>query len=143
MAGSKAFLGVGTVFSRGLTEDGEYTPLAEVTSIDGPNMSRETPEVTSLDSEGGYKEFVAGFRDAGNISLPMNFTHDTYELMLEDFEADEGRWYRIDLPNAEKTRLQFQGLITACPVAIQTASQVTSNVTIKVTGQPALSEEAT
>ena len=140
---SNAFLGVGTAFSRSLTETGTYTPLAEVQSIDGPQMSRDTPEVTNLGSEGGYKEFVAGFRDAGNISLPMNFTHDTYELMLDDFESDEARWYRIDMPNTEKTRMQFKGLITSCPVSIQTASQVTSNVSIKITGKVELSEEAT
>ncbi len=143
MAGSNAFLGVGTVFSRSLTADGTYTPLAEVTSIDGPNMSRDTPEVTNLGSAGGYKEFIAGFRDAGNISLPMNFTHETYEQMLDDFEDDDAKWYRIDMQNTEKTRLQFKGLVTSCPISIQTASQVTSNVSIKITGKPELTVEAT
>lgn len=137
---SNAFLGVGTVFSRSETENGTYTPLAEVLNIDGPSMSRDTPEVTNLDSEGGYKEFIPGFRDAGTVSLPMNFTHDTYELMLDDFEDSAVKYYRIDMPNTESTRLQFAGLITACPVSIQTASQVTSNVSIKITGKPTLSQ---
>lgn len=142
MATSNAFLGVGTTFSRSETEDGTYTPLAEVLNIDGPTMTRDTPEVTNLDSDGGYKEFVAGFRDAGTISLPMNFTHDTYEIMLDDFEDDTAKWYRIDLPNSNATRLQFSGLITSCPVSIQAQSQVTSNVTIKISGQVVVSEES-
>jgi predicted secreted protein len=139
---SNAFLGVGTVFSRSETETGTYTALAEVLNIDGPTMTRDTPEVTNLDSEGGYKEFIAGFRDAGNITLPMNFTHVTYEAMLDDFEDDSAKWYRIDMPNTQKTRLQFQGLVTSCPVSIQTASQVTSNVSIKISGKVELSQEA-
>ena len=140
---SNAFLGVGTTFSRSETEAGTYTPLAEVLNIDGPTMSRDTPEVTNLDSADGYKEFIAGFRDAGTISLPMNFTHDTYEIMLDDFEDDTLKYYRIDMPNTEATRLQFAGLITACPVSIQSASQVTSNVSIKISGKPTLSQLVT
>jgi hypothetical protein len=138
---SNAFLGAGTTFSRSATENGTYVALAEVLNIDGPTMSRDTPEVTNLDSEDNYKEFIAGFKDAGTISLPMNFTHDTYEQMLDDFDDQTGKWYRIDMPNTEKTRLQFKGLVTNCPISIQTASQVTSNVTIKITGKPVLSEE--
>jgi hypothetical protein len=95
-----------------------------------------------LDSEGGYREFIAGFRDAGTITLPMNFTHSTYEQMLDDFEEDTNKWYTIDMPNTEATRLQFSGLVTACPISIQTTSQVTSNVTIKISGKPVLSEES-
>lgn len=138
---SNAFLGAGTTFSRSTTELGTYVPLAEVMNIDGPTMSRDTPEVTNLDSLDGYREFIAGFRDAGTVSLPMNFTHATYEQMLNDFEDDDRKWYRIDMPNAQKTRLQFQGLVTACPVSIQTTSQVTSNVTIKISGAVEISEE--
>lgn len=139
---SNAFLGVGTVFSRSETETGTYVALAEVLNIDGPTMTRDTPEVTNLDSEGGYKEFIAGFRDGGNITLPMNFTHVTFEAMLNDFEDDAAKWYRIDMPNTQRTRLQFLGLVTSCPVSIQTASQVTSNVSIKVSGKVELSQEA-
>lgn len=140
---SNAFLGVGTTFSRSETVDGTYVPLAEVLNIDGPTMSRDTPDVTSLDSEGGYKEFIAGFRDAGTISLPMNFTHDTYEAMLDDFEDSTAKYYRIDMPNTEATRLQFLGLVTACPVSIQSTTQVTSNVSIKISGKVTLSQLVT
>ena len=138
---SNAFLGAGTTFSRGVAAGGPYVALAEVLNIDGPTMSRDTPQVTNLDSEGGYHEFIAGFRDAGTVTLPMNFTHDTYEQMLDDFEDDVAKWYRIDMPNAQKTRLQFSGLVTACPISIQTTTQVTSNVTIKITGKPEVSAE--
>lgn len=137
---SNAFLGAGTTFSRATTVFGPFVALAEVMNIDGPTMSRDTPEVTNLDSTGGYREFIAGFRDAGTVSLPMNFTHATYESMLDDFEDDTRKWYRIDMPNAQKTRLQFEGLVTACPVSIQTTSQVTSNVTIKISGSVEISE---
>lgn len=132
---SAAFLGAGTVVSYCATEDGVYTPLAEVTNVDGPTKSRDTVEVTNLDSEGGYMEFIGGFRNPGQVNIPMNFTHDTYEIMNTLFEADDRYWFRIDLPNTEQTRFQFEGLVINCPISVQTKSQVLSNVSIQCSGQ--------
>jgi predicted secreted protein len=69
---SLAVAGVGTKFQR--WSGSAYVSLAEVTSITGPTMTRDFIDVTSLDSTGGYREFITGFRDAGTISLNMNFT---------------------------------------------------------------------
>jgi hypothetical protein len=57
---SNAISGVGTKFYR--WNSGTWQALAEVNSISGPSMTS-----TSLDSIGGYREFIAGFRDGGTI----------------------------------------------------------------------------
>lgn len=126
---SKAFAGVGTVFNR------ESTPLAEVNSITGPGMTRDFIDVTSLDSTGGYREFIAGFRDGGTVVLNMNFTIDTWQLMKDDFEDDGVVAYSIELPDSDGTTISFNGLVTECPITIPTDDKVTADVTIKVTGE--------
>jgi predicted secreted protein len=126
---SKAFAGVGTVFNR------EGTPLAEVNSITGPGMTRDFIDVTSLDSTGGYREFIAGFRDGGTVVLNMNFTIDTWQLMKDDFEDDAAVGYSIELPDSDGTTISFNGLVTECPITIPTDDKVTADVTIKVTGE--------
>lgn len=126
---SNAIAGVGTVFNR----DGN--PLAEVNSITGPSMTREQIDVTSLDSTGGYREFIAGFRDGGTVTLNMNFTADTYMLMQDDFEDDASHAYEIILPDSDGTTVSFNGLVTEIPLTIPTDDKVTADVTIKVTGQ--------
>ena len=126
---SKAFAGVGTVFNR------SGTPLAEINSITGPGMTRDFIDVTSLDSTGGYREFIAGFRDGGTVVLNMNFTIDTWQLMKDDFEDDAAVGYSIELPDSDGTTISFNGLVTECPITIPTDDKVTADVTIKVTGE--------
>lgn len=126
---SNAVAGVGTRFLR------NGLPLAEVNSITGPGMTRDFIDVTSLDSTGGYREFIAGFRDGGTVTLNMNFTRATYALMKQDFEDDEEQDYEIVLPDVDVTSVEFLGLVTELPLNIPTDDKITADVTIKVSGQ--------
>ena len=129
---STAVSGVGTLFRR--WSGSTWVNIAEVSSISGPSMTRETIDVTSLDSTGGYREFIAGFRDAGNVQLAMNFTRTTFDTMKDDFESDTAQNYEIVLPDAENTTLEFEGLVIECPLEVPTGDKITSSVNIKVTG---------
>ena len=128
---SNAFSGVGTVFQR--WSGSGWVPIAEVNSISGPTMSRDTIDVTSLDSTGGYREFIAGFRDPGTVQLTMNFTNTTYDTMKTDFDDDDAQNYEIVLP--DNTSLEFLGLVTELPVEIAADDKVTSTVSIKISGE--------
>jgi predicted secreted protein len=130
---SNAIAGVGTVFRR--YSGGGWSTIAEVNSITGPGMTRDFIDVTSLDSVGGYREFIAGFRDGGTVVLAMNFTRATYEMMKEDFEDDVEKLYEIVLPDPDVTSVEFLGLVTELPLTIPTDDKVTADVTIKVSGQ--------
>lgn len=130
---SNAFSGVGTLFRR--WSGSAWVNIAEINSISGPNKSRETIDVTSLDSTGGYREFIAGFRDPGTITLSMNFSRATYDLMNDDFESDDLQLYEILLPDAHSTSFEFRGLVTELPVNIVGDDKVTSDTTIKLSGQ--------
>ena len=129
---SNAIAGVGTKFYR--WSGSAWAALAEVNSITGPSMTRDFIDVTSLDSTGGYREFITGFRDAGTVSLSMNFTHDTYSLLKGDFESATAQSYMICLPDAQVTSLEFLGLVTELPLSIPTDDKVTADVTIKLSG---------
>lgn len=132
---SKAISGVGTKFRRWNTDLQIWENISEINSITGPSKTRETIDVTSLDSTGGYKEFIASFRDAGQVSLKMNFTRRTYELMNDDYESDTVQNYEIVLNDVEKTTLEFEGLVTEVPLDIPLGDKVTADVVIKVTGR--------
>jgi predicted secreted protein len=123
---SNAFAGVGTVFKRGIVA------IAEVISISGPNISRAHIDVTNLDSTNGYREFIAGFRDAGEVTLSMNFTFATWQDFKDDIDDDNSVSYSVELPNTEGTIITFDGLVTSLGMAIPFDDKVTSDVTIKV-----------
>lgn len=130
---SNAISGVGTVF-RKWDGSSDWDNIAEVTNISGPSMSRDLIEVTNLDSTSGYREFIAGFRDAGTIVVTMNYTRESLDMMKEDFEDNTAQNYEIVLPDSESTSLEFEGLVQEMPLTISVDSQITLEVTIKITG---------
>jgi predicted secreted protein len=133
---SNAVAGVGTTFQRWSTTTLTWVHISEINSISGPGMKRDQIEVTSLDSIGGYREYIGGFRDGGTITLAMNYTRETYELMLDDFESNLIRNYEICLPDTEVSSIEFEGLVTELPLSIKADDKITVDVTIKVSGEP-------
>lgn len=137
---SNAVSGIGTIFSR--YDGSQWVPIAEITSITGPNKSRNTIDVTSFDSVDGYKEFIGGLRDGGEFNFTMNFTEAGYILINDDFEDDTLQKYRVTLPNTEGTVLEFDGLVTALPLDVPLDDKISCSVTIKISGQTELNPSA-
>lgn len=136
---SKAISGVGTVIQKW---DGtsDWVAIAEVTNISGPGMTRDMTEVTSLDSTGGWREYIPGFRDGGTVVLSMNYTRDGLDSFLADFESNEVQNYEVILPDG--TSIEFEGLVQEFPLTIPTDSQITMETTIKITGAPTVNSGA-
>ena len=137
---SKAFAGVGTeffYFDHGVTPSG-WQKLVEVKKISGPNKKRDTADVTNMDSLDGYKEFIATFRDAGEVSLDMNFTRDSFEVANELFESDDRQAFQIIFSDIEKSTFYFEGFVTGLDMDASTTEAVTSKMTIKISGKPTL-----
>lgn len=129
-----AITGKGTQFRRWNSGTGQWDSIAEINNITGPGMSRGTIDTTALDTVGGYRTFIAGFRNPGTVVLAMNFTRDTYEQMKLDFESDDPQSYEIILPDDDNTTLEFEGLVTELPLTIPPDDKVTVNVTIQISG---------
>lgn len=130
---SDAIAGVGTLFRR--WSGSAWVNISEINSITGPGMTRETIDVTSLDSTGGYREFIGGFRDGGTVVLSMNFTRAGLDTMKTDFEDDDLQSYEIVLPDDETTTVEFTALVTELPLTIAPDDKVTQDVTLKVSGE--------
>jgi predicted secreted protein len=112
-----------------------WVSIAEISAIDGPTKTRETIEVTALDSIGGYREYIPSLREGGTISLTMNYTRTTYDLMNADFENNERQNYLISIPDTDHTMMEFEGLVTEIPFSASVGDKITANVTIKITGK--------
>lgn len=129
---SNAFAGVGTVFQRWSGQDWET--MAEVRAITGPAANRDVIDVTSLDTEEGSKEYIPGFKQGGEISLAMTFTRDTFELMKTDFEGQHEEDYAIVFDDTDNSYIEFLGLVSKLPLAVESDDAIKANVTIVVTG---------
>lgn len=137
---SDAIAGVGALFKLGDgASDEQFTPLAEVNSITKSGMTRERIKVTSLNSTGGYHEYIGGFREGGEYVLNMNFTRANYILLLGEFEDDDSRNMQVVFPDEGDTTEEVAGIVTDLGYAIVTDDRVTLDVTIVVTGQSSVS----
>lgn len=129
MAQSKAITGQGTIFKR------NDVAIGEINSIDGPTKSRETIEVTRLEDVDGYRQYIAGLREPGTVTLNMNFTRENYDLLNADFESDTIQTYAIELPDEDETVFTFNGFVTELPISIPIGDKITCDVTIQISGK--------
>ena len=134
MSNQQPFVGKGTVFYRMNEATQTWQAISRIMSIEGLDSTQDTVDVTTLDSEGGYREHIGGLRDAGTLSLPMAFRKDTSTQMRTDFEADSLVRYKMILPDLSV--FEFMGKVVGLSVAVPLEDKVTANASIKISGKP-------
>ena len=135
MAGIDAF---GTQLLRGDGGTPEiFTAIANVTSISGPSLSRETIDVTAHDSPDGWMEFVGGLKDAGEVSADINYDPSKHDTLVADFDDDEPRNYQLVFPDG--TTWSFAAILTGFEPEAPYDDKLAASLTFKVTGKPTLS----
>lgn len=110
-----------------------WAAIGEVTNISGPTMAKETHDVTSLASTGGYREFITGLKDPGSVTFTMWFNRADYGAMKTLFESETIQNFELILDDLEKTTLEFQGYVTELPLEVP-EGPMSCNVTIKISG---------
>lgn len=120
-----------------------FTAIAEITELTPPQMSRDDIDVTSHQSSDGYREFISGLRDGGEVTfkanwLPTNSTHDGTTGLLETFNDNDTHNWKVILPNTLIT-IAFSGFLTAFEPDLPIEEQAQLSGTIKVSGKPTVS----
>jgi hypothetical protein len=117
----------GTVFKR------SAVAVSDITGLSWSGMRRDVTEDTTLDDS--WRTYVGIYRDAGEITLEMNFVYATYASLLTDFNSDTAVSYQIVAADAGNTTWSFSGLVTSMPAQFMRDEQVRVSVTIKISGQ--------
>lgn len=138
MAGRDAF---GTLLKRGDDAGTNFTTIANVTSIGGPERSRDTIDVTAHDSPDGWMEFIGSLKDGGEISCDINYdpaevTHD----LDDDFDdVDPRKWRIVILPDTEDEHTwALSAILTKLGDEFPYDDKMARSLTLKVTGKPVL-----
>lgn len=122
---------------------GATTPVtvAGLTSIGGLELSADSIDVTTLDSDGGYREFIGGFKDGGEVSLEgyLDATTGKGQKELYDlFESGAAEAFVIQFPAETKTSWNFNGVVTGFGTGADLEDPLAFSATIKVSGKPTL-----
>jgi predicted secreted protein len=116
----------------------DWKALGEVSDVNPPSPTKETVDVTHMQSPDKYMEFISGLKDGGEASFTMNFTFDSYNDIKNNYELDDSpRKYKIVFPDSKTTPtiFEFYAIVTGVPVSAPTGDKVTSDVTLKVSGK--------
>jgi predicted secreted protein len=114
--------------------------VAELTSISGLDMSADTIETTTLDS-GGWRTFIQGVKDAGEVSVEGYFNADdaTGQIALKTaFTNGSVGEFTIEFPTAFGAKWEFDGVVTAISTEASMEDSISFSATIKVSGAPTL-----
>jgi predicted secreted protein len=144
--------GLGTVLtmSTGALTSTSYNPagpaivIGDLTNISGPSMSADQIDVSSHGSTGIFREFVAGFKDAGEISLEGNLTASGgADDLLDAFKDRRTRNFHINFPvptatSTARLRWQLAGTVSGVETAVPYDDKVSFSASIRLTGVPTL-----
>lgn len=145
MSKSIAFDGYGVEFGVGDgTSDESFTPVAELISATLPGLTKDTIDVTHASSPDKFREFRAGLRDGGEVTLELNFTQSDYAIFNALFASDDDESnYQITIPDhnfSTKPTIVFEAICTGLTSDIVTEGKVTASVTFKVSGKPTFTQ---
>lgn len=122
---------VGTKLKKGSTE------ISELTSIGGLDLSADTIDTTTLDSD-GWRTFIQGFKDGGEVSISGYFDPTKHQGLLTDFESGTESAYTIEFPAELGAKWSFNAVVTAYSTSAELEDAVAFEATLKVSGKPSL-----
>lgn len=130
---------LGTVLKIGATASA--VKVGGLTEIGGIELSADTLDTTTLDSDGGYREFIGGFKDAGEVSLSGYLDiadANGQKKMYDAFESGAVQDFTIEFPTGVKAKWGFKGIVTGFSTSASLEDLITFESTIKVSGKPTL-----
>jgi predicted secreted protein len=114
-----------------------FTAIGNVTSVSGPEIERETYDVTAHDSEDGWREFIGGLKDAGEVSVELNYDPVKHDELVADFDDAKARAYKLVFPQG-KGSWAFQAFLTGFSQEAPVDDKLSGELTFKVTGKPTI-----
>lgn len=114
--------------------------VGELTDIGGLDISADTIETTSLDSN-GWRTFIGGVKDAGEVSLSGYFNPDDTDgqkALYDALGSGASTAFKIEFPISLGAEWSFNGIVTKFTTSSAMEDSITFEATIKVSGQPTL-----
>lgn len=115
--------------------------VAELTSVSGLELKTDTIDVTALDSTGGFRSFIGGFKDGGEVSVSgffnPNDTNGQYSLYTL-FGSSAVTAFSIVFPSTMGAQWNFSGIVTGITTSADLEDTVKFECKIKVSGSPSL-----
>lgn len=136
------------IYASLVTNPASFTNIGGVIDITGPTQTRDSIDVSSMDSAAKFKEHIPAMLDAGEITFDVNYdgsasgVADTLNSLLTN--ANTAMIYTVGFFDGTASTnvsdvtnhsfFQCKGLMTGLGHAIPFGDKITQPVTIKLTG---------
>ncbi len=136
-----AKLAQGTLFKIGDAASPEvFTTIPECYNLDVPDVRTELLDVTSHDSTGGFREYIAGLKDGEQVTAEINWvpTNTVHIGVRVDAYAATRRNFTQTFPVAVAAGddVAFTGIIQQFKPTARAAEPLRATLAVKVTGMP-------
>lgn len=131
----------GTLLSKGNGASPEvFTPVAQIQDLTGPAQKVDTIDTTTHDGGNGYKAFIGGLKEGGDIKVPILFdpANATHTGLIATLNAGLVVNWKITLPTSPAVNWTFAGLVTDLSHSYKMNGALMSDLTIKVSAKPTL-----
>ena len=130
------------IHGHGATLSIAATAVGNIISISGPEITRDSLDISTMDSPTKHMEFIPGMIDSGEITAELNFDGTTVAALLKNQTTSSTGAIVITIPDGDgttnKSTYTGTGFITALGHAIPFDDKVTQTVGIKLTSTLAL-----
>jgi len=117
---------------------GVFVNIPECKAVAIPMVETEFQDVTNLDSEDGFREYIKGLKDGGVISVACGYTSLGYAQQLEDEARPLPIRYRTTMRVAPGQSsgdvFEFSGFPTPQVEGSDLGSPVAMTISIRTTG---------
>lgn len=129
-----------TLTKKKANDEQEDLKIANLTSIGEIGVESEEIDATDLDSPDNYKEFIAGSKDAGEVSLAGNIKDESnVEKMLALAESQSMEQWEVKYPSG--ATWVFSGFVKSFKDGEKTPDGLaTFSATIRISGKPVYSK---
>lgn len=123
-------------------DETEDLRIANLTSIGEIGVESEEIDTTDLDSPNNYKEFIAGSKDAGEVSLAGNIKDESnVEKMLALAESQSVETWNVEYPSGAKW--EFSAFVKSFKDGEKTTDGLaTFTATLRISGKPVYTKSA-
>jgi len=122
-----------------------FTSIPEVKGLIVPETQIEYQDATNLDSTGGFREFIPGLNDAGEITIPAGYTSGAY-AEAEGYRSNKTLvYFKTELPKetGQTTTgdlFEFTGYISPALETNDVGDIIALNLNIRTSGAVTFTE---
>ena len=99
--------------------------------------TREFVEATNQQSANGYREYIAGLKDAEEFTVPCNYIpgDTSQEAVWDMYELGTARYWRLrETTTSPEATMTFLAIVAGVSYAYPVADKKVMNVTLRRTG---------